>query len=575
MRKGAEGWVVLLIPFSLSVHAGQPLDLGEMDQITAAGVNPQFNWIQREGETVVAAGAIANVKVSASVNLEGDVQSGTDALNLINAAASDSVQLLNVAIIDDENTKLDQTNSLEQNAQFVGSLAHLYSDGPTVYHQFERIYSSVSGQAETAGFIQIDTSNVTVTTTSNFDVAITKYDPTKDFTIPLNFSPASALWDGNGSGRVLQIPDMSIGGTFSIDLFGIGLEETGLEASLRDATISLPALDLGVLHFINEDIFLENAAIHLPGIDFGMASVRACWDGDCLVGNTSLPAIPSARIGFDKILIPGVQNPFGDTEIWDVNLATGIIAMGSGRGTLTGPGASVTVTLELNFNDLLTGYDVASPLSSSPLGTIVSAIPGPVGDIAGDIIGVIEDFPILGDAVNAVFSIVPINQIGSAYALLPTLTFEETYEFIAPQTLEFDISDLADCSLVLFGGCERTQTAKWTVTDTSEDGTFTDLTDRYDTSQMSYHETETTLTFMPGNLEGAQADMIVMTDSSLIHEKDNSTRLSDGAQRNVNTLNAINASRALIGNASNMATQRSQINYSSVQNQSNRFVQIR
>lgn len=263
MRTILKGWVYLLIPFSVSVEAARPLDSGTLDQVTASGVNPQLNWIQREGETVAASGATAEVELVSNTTLQGSVQNDVNAQALVNVASSDSAQLLNIAFIDDGTNKTEQTNYLEQDASFVGRLGRTLSGGPTVFYSYSYGYNNLLSQGSSEGVIQIDNTLTSSLEQEITTAAVTKWDPTKDFTIPLG------KWDSGsvslGKLGINLIYDSEIAGSYGLAL-----------TTRNDITLSGPKLDLGEVQFLNDDLILRPGSFTLPSIDFNYIDFTYC-----------------------------------------------------------------------------------------------------------------------------------------------------------------------------------------------------------------------------------------------------------------------------------------------------------
>jgi hypothetical protein len=531
MRTVLRGWVLLLIPFSVSIEAAQSLDLQALDQVTAAGVNPQHNWIQREGETIVASGSIAEVELLSNTILQGDVQSDASALTVANVAATDNAQLLNVAIINDEIIFAEQTNYLEQDARFVGRLGRTLSGGPTVFYSYGRGYNRITDEGFSEGVVQIDRSFTSILESETLGVSVPKWDPTKDFTFQLG------SWD-TGSFSV---------GTLGIDLIlDTGIAGSyGLAASTGPVVLYGPALDLGSIRLYNDDVIFQPGSFTLPAVDFGNATFEFCVAA-CTSGSIHLGRVGGTKIDpFSDVTLAGA-NPFKD---WDLNAGSGIAAIGQGEVTVTGPGAYIDLGLTLDMNAAL------GSITDFLDDTIFS---GPLSDLFDD-----------------VFGVKPSDILPSSAKILPVISFEERIVLLDPgpaRTYQIDEDGLC----VTFGapGCEIERVITFTTVD-EQDNTLTETTDRFSNSQMEYWEFEETIILVPGNFEGAQADMIVTTDSQLTHTKNNNTLLTDGAQRNLTAMNAINAANAVIGNSSNLMTSRVQLNQQQIHRQSNQFVQFR
>jgi len=528
MHTVIRGWAFILIPFSVQVGAVQPLDLQALDQVTAAGVNAQHNWIQREGETVVANGATATVSLSSNATLQGAVQNNTTSLNIINVAATDNAQLLNIAVIDDDVNLLEQSNYLEQDARFVGRLGRTLSGGSTVFYRYDRGYRSISSQSYSEGVIQIDRSFTSILETEVLAVGVPKWDPTQDFTFSLG------SWD---AGRA-NLGTLKVGAI--VEVLGV---KGGIEARTGPVILYGPALDLGSIRFYEDDVIFQPGFFTLPSVDFGKVTFEACA-GACYKDGFTIGTVGGGTITpFSDITLAGA-NPFKD---WDLNAGSGIAAIGQGEVTVTGPGAYIDIGLSIDMNEIL----------------------GPVTDLFDNII---SSGPI-ADGFSEVFNINISDELGSLR--LPVITLNERVTILDPgpaKTYQIDEDGLC----VVFGapGCELSRVL--TLTTTSEqDGTLTEQFERYENTQMEAWEYEETSVFVPGNVGDAQADLIVITESKLTHIKNNNTLLTDGAQRNLTAMNAVNAANAVIGNASNFITSSSQAMRSGVRSQSNRFVQYR
>ncbi|MDH5573581.1 MAG: hypothetical protein OEY89_17585, partial [Gammaproteobacteria bacterium] len=364
-------------------------------------------------------------------------------------------------------------------------------------------------------------------------------------------------------------------GSVSVDVPAINLildtevaGSYGLYASIGPVvTLYGPAIDFGSLQFAGDDLILHPGSFTLPGVDFGTATFKFCVV-DCVSGSTHIGMVGGDKIEpFSDITFAGA-NPFKD---FDLNAGSGIAFIGQGEVTVTGPGAYFDVKLTLDMNEIL----------------------GPVTDLFSDIISNNPIKPI-SDLFSEGFDISIADELGVAM-IFPEITLEERITLLDPietekytvdengivvitgvpgQTKTYTVDENGLCVVFGASSCER----KRVITlDSSheEDGTVTTLQNRYGSNQMESWEHEETIVFVPANLEGAQADLIVTTDSHLTHSKNNNTSLSDGAQRNLTAMNAVNATNAVIGNASNMMAYRAQMTYSGTQLQSNQFVQNR
>ena len=528
MNSPPKGWVFLLIPFSASIEAARPLNSEALDQITAAGVNSQLNWVQREGEVVAASNATAEIDLLSNITLKGSVQNELKALNVVNAAASDSAQLLNIATIDDNITYAEQTNELEQDSRFVGQLGKTISGGPTINYSYGRGYSRILNSSFSEGVIQIDNSFTSVLETEIYQASVAKWDPLTDYTFSLG------KWDA-GSVNL---------GTLGIDLiFDSGIAGSyGLALTAGPVKLFGPALDLGSIQFLKEDIIFHPGSFTLPAVDFGIATWEFCV-AECTSGSTNIGKIGGTKISPFSDVIFADASPFKD---WDLNLNSGIAAIGEGEVTVTGPGVYVDLSLTLDMNSVFGSItDFIDDAISS----------GPISDLFSDVIGVTpsDSFPGLS---------------------LPVINFTERITILEAAGSTHTIDDNGLCiSFVGAPGCEIEQII--TITTTQEhDGTLTETTERNSDRQMEFYEFEETQIFNPGNFEDVQADIIVTTDSSLTHTKNNNTLLTDGAQRNLTAMNAVNASNAIIGNSSNlMNTQAILSNQPQVFRQTNLFIQ--
>jgi len=532
MQTRIKGWALLLIPFTLSVDAGQRLDSHTMDQVTAAGINSnaQLNWIQRDGETLVANDSSASVNITSNVSLDGQVQNNLNTINTINVAATDSVQLLNIAVVDDNAGQVEQLNDSMQDARFVGQLERTLSAGPTIFYRYGRGFSNSLSEGMTEGAVQIDTSLTTTYRQDGYTVVVPKWDPTESFTLSL----------GNWDTGSFNLGTLRIGGIERTDVGSFGLE-----ASTGPVTLIGPAIDFGSLRVESEDLIIQPGSFRLPGVDFGVASFEACVVG-CLEGSVNLGTVGGTNIDpFPDITLEGAS-PF---KGWDLNVGSGIAFIGDGDITMSREASTINVELALDMNKIL----------------------GPITDLFDDLI---SSGPI-ADGFSEVFG---VNVSDS----LPNLEFPEVtvgteltiIEALDAQTYSFRPGDDGLCLTFGASDCELTRTITLR-SSTEQDGTLSEIMNRTESSQAESWEFEETVVFVLGNMQEVQADIIVTTDSQLTQIKNNSTLLTNQAQRNLSTLNAVNAANAIIGNSSNFITQRSAYSQTNQQRQSNRIVQYR
>lgn len=522
------GIVLSLCP--LMAFAAKPLDFQALDQVTAAGIPAQHHWNQREGETVVARGAMADIDILANTILQDSVQADTRALNVHNTAASDSVSLLNIATLDGLTPQyhIEQVNFLLQDAFFVGRLGSILADGPDTLYTWNIGFRRSAQQGVTDGYIINNRTVTTLHEQESLTAVVPQWDPSKDFTIGLG------SWDPGS----INLGELSLGGITDTEVAG----KYGFEVSTGPVILDGPKIDFGSVRFLNDDIILQPGHFTLPAVDFGTASIEICVAG-CLSSSSNLGRVGGNRIGpLAPATLPGA-NPFKD---WNLQAGSGVALIGSGEVSITGPGAYIDLGFTLDINKFL---DLGALMGGS-ISREVSRSKG-------------------GDSFSETFSINPADYFGA----FPTIRLEERIVLLEGQSEQtFDIPEDGFCFQFGGSGCQAERVITTTATYENDDTTI-DLTSRTGNTQMEYWRQETELVFVPAEMAGAEADMIVMTDASLSHNQSNNTLLQQNAQRNLRALNTVNASNAVIGNLNNMITHRNPTVSSTRQTQLNQFVQ--
>ena len=531
---GLAGGLALSL-FPLAALGAKPLDFQALDQVTAAGVNPRHHWIQREGETVVARGAAADISMLADVILQDSVQTDARALNIHNAAAADSVSLLNVATLSrngsgaNADNDIVQENRLQQDAFFVGRLGSILADGPDTLHTWNIGFRRSTRQGVTDGYIINDRSVVTRNEQESLIAVVPQWDPTKDFTFDL----------GSWSAGSVDLGTLRVGGIADTDV-----GDYGFEVSTGPAELTGPSINFGRVRFLNDDIILQPGHFTLPEVDFGTASIEICVAG-CISSSSNLGTVGGSQIGpLDPVTLADA-NPFKD---WDLQAGSGIALIGSGEVSMTGPGAYIDLDFVLDINDFLDLEDLMGD-------TITREVSGSKA----------------GTTFTETFRVDPADYFGS----FPSIRLQERIVLLEPGPEQtFDIPEDGFCIQFGGSGCQAERLITTTVT-YENDHTTVDLTSRSGSTQMEYWRQESELVFVPASMKGAQADMIVMSDASLTHRRNNNTLLNQSAQRNLRALNAVNASNAVIGNLNNMITHQNPAGSSARQTQLNRFIQRR
>jgi hypothetical protein len=299
----------------------------------------------------------------------------------------------------------------------------------------------------------------------------------------------------------------------------------GIRGNLGPFTFDPPQIVLGTVSFQGDDLVVAGGYVDLPSLDLGSASITTCFV-DCGTVTVDLPTVDGPRIELPGEWRFAGANPFKDVRI---NAGNGIAAAGSGHVDLSAAHVTLTADLSLDLPDLTTDFS----------------------------------FDVLGQEVNTGSFGVEIPPISASLTLVDA--------DIGPgYSADFDG---ALCLAVQTSDCGRLEHSQHT------QSSFVDVRETSASASGSMSETRSStgdeLVTAGATLDGAEAELIAMSEGRARIEQGSVVELGSQAQRGLQAVNAVNASGAIVGNALNVSTQRGAAAVSAGISQTNSFSQFK
>lgn len=440
-----------------------------------------------------------------TVRLEAGAQTGARGLNVVNAAGADVAQGVNVAELQmtgDAAFVAAQRNAAEQTDTSGTSLASLTA-GVTLEQTRRASLRATSSRVSGRLAEGIDRSVSVQRTTTRFEATVEPEEiglfdeaPLIDGTT-VTFTDAVEIDFGS-------IPvEFTIGEDFPTDLFDVDIDTTidVPRLSVSDITFSTGRIELD-----GSDIVLTAPSLTIPEVTFSYCFLDAddCTSEDDDKNYTTL-TIPGRTIGLENEIRLEDANPLGD-----YGFSFGYAV--SGDGSVSFDAGGITV-------------DGAFPIDVDRLGDL---------DFSLDVPHVDEIFTGLGGALNP-----PPFDIG----------VNETFEFPQPDAYERQFSSEA---------CTYTQGQQTCtpIDTTTEEQRHTERrtsdTHRTEISADSTHE-RVEIERRRGTIavHDAEAERLVLRESSLADTEYDLVIVGDGAQNRMRAVNAVNGAGAIVGNGLN------------------------
>ena len=493
---GRAALALLLAPCLLGSFApragAEPVRLEDhrLDQLTARTA--------KVSTQLVVDGAALEIVDTRSVQLQGNAQREVAAVGVSNAGAADVVTVSNVA--ETGAGALEQQNRALQEAIRQGELA-----------RYARVVGAREIRADRVHSETRETSRQQVDLVRNLELSMTQTVTTYDVTltperltlfddpVPLFASRSFQLFD-----LEIQIPrvDLTIaGGNFQL-----------APILPRSISIASATFNTGGVLLHGTDIIFETPSITLPSIGFEICIFRRGCAPD-----TGFPLV-EVVIGGGDVPIPlngGEEIRIEDANILgQLGISFGYAIAGSGDVTIDAGGVEVRGTL--------------------PVGL------GLLGDIGSNV-----DSPLINAAAVVIEFLDP-----------PTieLPLDHTFDFPLPEGLELHFDDMA---------CVH-QTGQSAPVCTPLDSTTTSVEVSDHTETHTEHESEIFGRFDMASssdsqrgevdVQGADAEAIVLGESSLEARRYHIVRLGGGAQAQARALHAVNAANAIVGNGLNVSS---------------------
>jgi hypothetical protein len=444
------------------------------------------------------------------VELRDGVQQQTAAANLVNASGADVIGAANIATVLGERVLARQLNEVFQIEQNYGRVESITLGGPNL----SRNSSSSSNFSSSTSSSSTRTSRLqsrsSHTVRDTYAAEVPAYFPLQNLTLTIGTPDLPSV----------TVPAFGFDLTTEDDVGGV----YGIRGSLGPFTFDPPQVVLGTVSFQGDDLVVAGGYVDLPSLDLGSASIDLCFI-DCGGVSVDLPTIDGPRID-----LPGEwrfegANPFKDVRI---NAGSGIAAAGSGHVSLSAAHVTLTAELSLDLPDLTTSF------SFDVLGSEVST----------------PEFGVEIPAISASITVVD-EEIGAGYSA----DFDGTL-CLAVQT--------SDCGRLEHSESSHSSLVEVVETTASASGSA---------SQSATSSGAEAVT-AAATLTGAEAELIAMSEGRAQVEQDSVVELGSQAQRGMQVVNAVNASGAIVGNALNVATQRSAAATAAGISQTNSFQQF-
>jgi len=305
-----------------------------------------------------------------------------------------------------------------------------------------------------------------------------------------------------------------IGGTLKTDWFG----EYGAKLGYTGTTLTGVGLDVDSISNLDSDLVL-GTTLTMPEVDLGNLDIKGCFV-ECAETNFPLGSIGGQEFSRD-IRIAGMA-----TEIDELNLGTGFAIAGRGSINMSDP---------VHF-----GITGEASVKVSPYASVTLDL-SKVKLIGVDVAAVIDD--ILGQnkwTKTLEFDLINLN-----------VPFKVVELDVEPFSIEFDGVLLAS----LYG-----EGASGDMDHSSSESLYRDNSTKetllaYDNADSSYNESYQHSAITGGQLTGAEAELLALSDGSLSVDNSSNIVLSDSAQQNMRILSGINATSSIAANALNISRQ--------------------
>ena len=449
---------------------------------------------------IVEAGSHAKIKRNNQVRLSHTSQANLATLNLTNSSRSNVANVLNLNTNPDS-LQTHQSNRVDQNefqqASYGANNAMRLVSAATTHNG---IVTSLSSQV--INEIYNDIYYRQVTSSTIVDVAVDPFSPEVFFDL-LDIGVIIPEWSLN------IIPSGSIGDIYTDPLGG----EWGLEGSYSGLTLTGPTLAVNGLRPQGDDLILE-VEFNLPSLEMGIIKMEGCLSA-CEDLSINLGSIGGGSvIPNDEIVLAGM-NPLRDLEL---NINTGLATAGRGHFSASDSGVGIYGELEVNLGAY---FEFALDLSDYWW----------VDDLLGE----------------------------NSWSYRAELDYGINIPFtiLDHQVDGFSVDFDGSVCLKLFG---NSASCGYLESDFQE-SFYADNSASFNqedsfTSSSSINESNSYTEVHGGILTGAEAELIVMTDSGLQLSSDSDIEIKDSAQKDLQAVNVVNSAAAISANSLNMSINR-------------------
>lgn len=503
---------VALALASAAAHAApRSLDAAALDAVAAGAAGDPAAVANGSSSTIVADRSELELHTDEQVVLRDAAQRQAAAANVVNASGADVVSTANIATALGGRVLGRQLNRIFQVENSYGSVERIALTGPVVSRSHSTASAFSSSTSSSSMLTTRLQSRSSHSVRETYAAGVPAYYPLQDLTITLGTPDIPAV----------TVPSFNFNLTHSDDT-----GTYGIRGSLGPFTFDPPQIVLGTVSFQGDDLVVAGGYVDLPSLDLGSATIESCFI-KCGGVSVSLPTVDGPRID-----LPGEwrfedANPFKDVRI---NAGNGIAAAGSGHVNMSAAHVTLTADLSLDLPDLTTSFS----------------------------------FDVLGQSVNTGEFGVEIPPISASLTLVDA-DFGPGYRADFDGALCLTVRDSNDC-----GRLDHSQSSQSSFVDVRQ----TTASASGSTSEASSSAGAEILT-AAASLDGAEAELIAMSEGRARIEQDSAVELGLQAQRGLQAVNAVNASGAIIGNALNVGTPRAASTPAAGISQTNSFTQFK
>lgn len=468
------------------------------------------------------------------LTLTGSAQHGLYALNLENQLSSDVIAATNVMgggfLFPKDVTPvllLSQTSQMSQLYRYQGRLDSALAGN---HHETEShtVISTADFRQNVHSMVdQHDISETHRYSASTWDVEVGKV-PRQEIQLP----------DINGLPRVNRtstniVPGFDLGGTVTIKG-----TQYGAKAKYNGTTLYGPQASIDAVLLQQQDLLIE-ATLKLPELDFGEITgclgrcepedYRTLWDAGSIGGTNIFSVLkavddqfaPSDPIAFsdDGIILKGMGSLLED----ELNLNAGFVLTGEGRLALSEP-ASVSIGGEISFKSTLDTHFWIDPTIINKTVEVLT------WGLAKDVFDKWEQ--------------------DTEYALIDvSIPFTLVDVEIPPFELEYKGTVIAQLGP---GEVSADELETVSVDTHFEDNTRIERSSTEAFTQRSSSETCEHSSFTGGRMTGAEAELLAMSEGTLLVNNGNYISFSSQAQQGMRVMHGVNAVSSIAANSLNL-----------------------